>query len=188
MLRCGTLRGCSMLRCASYGQQHWRHARLLCTEADEIPGLRRTAFRKQLARQRVKFTETPRPVDGPIARVANVAVKPQHRDALVADYGASVRDAYEQQAGFVGAVLLLEGREPALKACSITMWEAQRDLDAAVEAPAYGEAMQRLASHFNEAPETQTWEMAAAYLRPKDYRPSPRTAIKTTTVVVEEQQ
>jgi heme-degrading monooxygenase HmoA len=153
--------------------------------------MRRTAFRKQLARQRVKYREAPLAVDGPIARVANVAVRPEHRDALVADYNDRVRNAYEQQPGFAGAVLLLDGEDPGLQACSITLWEAARDLDAAVETASYAEAMQQLATHFNGYPETKTWEIAAAFIRPDNAlrpAPKPKTNIRTDVVEVESER
>lgn len=176
---------CNLSRCL---RARVTGVRSFCTSREDIPGLRRTAFRKQLARQRVKFGEAPRAADGPIARVANVAVRPEHREALIADYNDSVRNAYAQQSGFAGAVLLLDGEDPGLQACSITLWEAARDLDAAVETSSYAEAMTQLAKHFNGYPETKTWELAAAFLRPKNIfssAPKPKTNIQTTVVEVE---
>jgi hypothetical protein len=120
--------------------------------------------------------------------VANVAVRPDHREALIADYSNSVRNAYEQQSGFAGAVLLLEGEDPGLRACSITLWDASSDLDAAVATSAYAEAMKQLATHFNGYPETKTWELAAAFLGPKgklSSAPKPNPKIQATTTIVE---
>lgn len=167
--------------------------RLLCTaEHEDIPGLRGNAFRKQLARQRVYSRDVPTSatVNGPIARMATVAVRQEHREALVHDYRESVRAAYERQPGFAGALLLLNGQGAGTTACSITLWDKQGSLDAAVETPEYGEAMQKLRGHFLTAPETKTWSTAAFLLPPaaagRDAEASspPRARRKTETIVV----
>lgn len=160
--------------------------RQLCAAHENIPGLRRTDFRRQLARQRVRSREIPRPTDGPIARVAHVAVRPEHRKALVANYNSSIQTAYQQQPGFFGAFLLIEGDDPGSIACSITLWEGQEHLDAAVKTPVYTEAMHQLASHFNDAPETKTWTLASAYVNPKGIDANHRKiSIQVQTSVVE---
>ena len=85
--------------------------RHLCSSSDDdIPGLRRNAFRKppdgavgpaakrkMLARQKAIALETA-PKTGPIARVAQVSLRVGAREALVDDYVASAKSAYEAPA------------------------------------------------------------------------------------------
>ena len=86
--------------------------RHLCSSSDDdIPGLRRNAFRKPpadgavgpaakrkiLARQKAIALETA-PKTGPIARVAQVSLRVGAREALVDDYVASAKSAYEAPA------------------------------------------------------------------------------------------
>uniref|UniRef100_A0A6V2YIV3 ABM domain-containing protein n=1 Tax=Emiliania huxleyi TaxID=2903 RepID=A0A6V2YIV3_EMIHU len=128
--------------------------RHLCSSSDDdIPGLRRNAFRKPpadgavgpaakrkiLARQKAIALETA-PKTGPIARVAQVSLRVGAREALVDDYVASAKSAYEGQPGFLGALLLFDGQT---RAQSITLWEKEESLDAAVGTERYGASSAR---------------------------------------------
>ena len=75
---------------------------------DEIPGLRRTAFRAHLSRLKKPTTDAAAPaITGPLARCSTVVVRPHSMDALAADYKSRISSLYAGVPGFKGALLLL---------------------------------------------------------------------------------
>ena len=81
-------------------------ARAMCM--DEIPGLRRTAFRAHLSRLKKPATDAAAPaITGPLARCSTVVVRPHSMDALAADYKSRTSSLYAGVPGFEGALLLL---------------------------------------------------------------------------------
>ena len=81
-------------------------ARSMCM--DEIPGLRRTAFRAHLSRLKKPATDAAAlQISGPLARCSTVVVRPHSMDALAADYKSRTSSLYAGVPGFEGALLLL---------------------------------------------------------------------------------
>ena len=132
---------------------------------DEIPGLRRTAFRRKMA-EKLKDAASPPPppplLVGPICRISHAKCKPHELDALRDAYDEAIPPLYAGVPGFAGAFLLLDRSKASAK--SITMWESQADFEAAVANPEYGRAMSKLGAHFAAPPDVETWERGSAYL------------------------
>ena len=126
---------------------------------DEIPGLRRTAFRAHLSRLKKPEADTAEPViTGPLARCSTALVRPHSIDALAADYTSRIGSLYDDVPGFEGALLLLN--RGSNKAQSISLWRGTADFEAAAATPAYRENMAALGNHFLAAPQLEVWEHA----------------------------
>ena len=92
---------------------------------DEIPGLRRTAFRAHLSRLKPATDAAEPAITGPLARCSTVVVRPHSIDALAADYKSRTSSLYAGVPGFEGALLLLDRRSN--KAQSISLWRGTAD-------------------------------------------------------------
>ena len=136
---------------------------------DEIPGLRRTAFRAHLSRlKKPEADTTERVITGPLARCSTALVRPHSIDALAADYTSRIGSLYDGVPGFEGALLLLN--RGSNKAQSISLWRGTADFEAAAATPAYRENMAALGSHFLAAPQLEVWEHAGCE---RSLQPSP---------------
>lgn len=130
----------------------------MCT--DEIPGLRRTAFRAHLSRlKKPEADAAERVITGPIARCSTALVRPHSVDTLAADYSSRISSLYDGVPGFEGALLLLS-RGDTNRAQSISLWRSTADFEAAAEMPTYRENMAALGGHFLAAPKLEVWEHA----------------------------
>ena len=163
------LRSCQprlLLRLPAARQPHLPAVqRRWCT--DEIPGLRRTAFRAHLKRLKKPEGDAAEPdIAGPLARCSTAVVRPHGVEALVADYSSKISGLYRGVPGFEGALLLLS-RGSTNRAKSISLWRAKADFEAAAETAPYRSTMAALGSHFLAAPELEVWEHAGCtVLRP----------------------
>ena len=98
--------------------------------SDEIPGLRRSAFRAHLKNvKRPEPTDAPLPVTGPLARSSTALVKPRSLEALQTEYSERIPSLYSTVDGFEGALLLLNRNTNQAK--SISLWSSR----AAFEVP-----------------------------------------------------
>ena len=132
---------------------------------DEVPGLRRTAFRAHLSRLKKPEADTREHViTGPLARCSTALVRPHSIGALTADYTSRIGSLYDGVSGFEGALLLLN--RGSNKAQSISLWRGTADFEAAAATPAYRENMAALGSHFLAAPQLEVWEHAGCCKRP----------------------
>jgi len=135
--------------------------RSLCDSLDAELGLRRSLTKKLVSQRRQPPPPPSRAVPGPVARVSTVALREGAAGELCELYSSSAKALYSECPGFLGSVLLLD-RE-ANTARSVTMWQASSDMDAAGEHPDYASVMGKLAASFASAPDSQTWQLGAAF-------------------------
>ena len=99
--------------------------------SDEIPGMRRSAFRAHLKNvKRPEPTDAPLPVTGPLARSSTALVKPRSLEALQTEYSAKIPSLYSTVAGFEGALLLLNRNTNQAK--SISLWRSRSDFEVSI--------------------------------------------------------
>ena len=140
-----------------------RRSRNMCDSLDAELGLRRTLTKKLVGQRRQTPVAASLPMEGAVARVSTAPLKEGVAASLNETYSAEAKVMYMESPGFIGSLLLLDREGKTAR--SITLWDGVADMNAAADHPQYGAVMSRLVSSFAEMPESQTWQLSAAFFR-----------------------
>ena len=145
------------------------HLRGLCDSLETELGLRRTLTKKLAAQRKQPPPPPPQPIMGPVARVSTAQIKEGTAAQLQHAYTTHAKELYRSCPGFLGSVLLLDRKSNTAR--SVTMWQKSADMAAAAVHPRYSAVMGELAASFADTPDSQTWELAAAFFAQGDMAP-----------------